>query len=371
MIVRRLEEKMFTRLAPRLVKYLTPVAFPAAEGLVAQVYQQMRRDFQLVPPVTLHSPLPKVLAGVWGMLRESLVAGPVSRAGREVVAESVSRINRCSFCVDAHSALLYGVSEKDVADAIRDGRPDQIRDPKTRSIAEWAFANRSPGAEILSSPPFSRDEAPEIIGTAITFHYIDRMAQVFLADSPVPLPSGLRWMRGFVTQVAGATVGKRVMSISVRAGGSEGLLPAGLLSREFSWAQPKPAVAAAFGLVEAVVEEAGKAVLPKVVCDLVRHHVGGWNGEDPGMSRKWVDEATAGLSERDKAAGRFTLLTALAAYQVDDSIVLAFRSHFPPDESLLAAAAWASFTATKRLASWLQPASTEAFGRNSVRIQVG
>ncbi len=359
MLAKRIEQKIFTRYAPKLVNHVMPVPFNEAKGLVAQIYDQMMSDFQLVPPVTVHSPLPKLLAGVWGMVRESLVAGPVSRADREVVAEAVSHINECPFCVDVHSTLLYGASEKGAADAIRHGRADQIQDPKTRPVAEWALATRSPGAEILRSPPFSREEAPEIIGSAVSFHYIDRMVNVFLGDSPMPLPSGLRWLRGLMTRMAGSLIGKRVMRMSVRPGDSLALLPEAELPQEFSWAEPKPAVAGAFARLTAVVEEAGEETLPEAVRDLVREKVAAWNGEDPGMSRKWVDEATGDLDERSTAAGRLALLTALASYQVDKDVVEAFRAHFPSDAQLVAATAWASFTAARKVASWLQPASVD------------
>ncbi|WP_206601487.1 carboxymuconolactone decarboxylase family protein, partial [Mycobacterium paraense] len=173
---------------------------------------QMKREFQLVPPVTLHAPIPELLTGVWGMLRESIVAGSVSRGLREVVCEGVSAINQCSFCVDAHSILLVGAGDTSTANAIRANRPDLIADRKTREVAMWAFANRQPGADILREPPFTAHEAPQLIASAACFHYIDRMVQVFLPDGPVALPSKLRWLRGTTIRVAGTAAGKRIMA---------------------------------------------------------------------------------------------------------------------------------------------------------------
>ena len=80
----RVEDTLFTTLAPQIIKHIDAVPPRDADGLVGEVYRQMRREFQLVPPVTLHAPIPELLAGVWGMLRESIVAGPVSRRLREV-----------------------------------------------------------------------------------------------------------------------------------------------------------------------------------------------------------------------------------------------------------------------------------------------
>jgi AhpD family alkylhydroperoxidase len=353
----RVEQSLFNAQAPKLIKYIDPVPPAKAHGLVAEVYNQMRLEFQLVPPVTLHAPNPELLAGVWGILRETIVAGPVDRTLREVVCEAVSEINQCSFCVDAHSALLTGAAHKHTADAIHANRPDRISDPTMRSVARWALANREPGAEVLSHPPFSTEEAPELIGSAVCFHYIDRMVSVFLSDSPVPLPTWLRWLRGTVIRIAGATVGKRIMAVTVEPGGAVGSLPEAQPSPEFSWAQPKSAVAAAIGRLEAVIEAEGRKALPESVRNLVAQRVTGWNGEAPSVSRSWVETAVTSLDEPDRPAGRLALLVALAPYQVDETIIREFRDRHRSDSTLVAAAAWASFTATRRLAGWLEPAA--------------
>jgi hypothetical protein len=220
------------------------------------------------------------------------------------------------------------------------------------------MANRTPGAEVLSHPPFTAQDAPEIIGSAVCFHYIDRMVSAFLSDAPVPLPSWLRWLRGTVVRVTGSTVGKRIMALQVEPGHAVGSPPEAQPSREFSWAQPKPAVAAAIGRLEAVIETDGQKTLPEPVRDLVAQRVAGWNGEHPSISRSWVETAVGSLEEPDRPAGRLTLLVALAPYQLDETVIQGFREHYPSDSSLLAAAAWASFTATRRIADWLTPAAT-------------
>lgn len=353
----RIEQNLFDQHAPKLIKHLDTVPTAKAEALVAEVYDQMRREFQLVPPVTLHAPNPELLAAVWGMLRETIVAGPVDRTLREVVCEAVSKINQCSFCVDAHSTLLTGAAHKHTADAIYANRPDQISDPTIRAVAQWAMANRTPGADILAHPPFSAQDAPEIIGSAVAFHYIDRMVSIYLSDAPVPLPPWLAWLRGTVVRVAGSTVGKRIMSLSVEPGHAVGSLPDADPSPEFAWAAPKPAVAAALGRLEAVVEAQGTQALPESVRTLVTQRVAAWNGEEPGISRSWVEDAISPLPDADKATGRLTMLVALAPYQVDETVIRDFRGDHTTDATLLAATAWASITATRRIAGWITPAA--------------
>lgn len=349
------EELLFTRFAPRIIRHIKAVPPRQAHGLVADVYGQMKKDFQLVPPVTLHAPIPELLAAVWGMLRESIVAGPVDRTLREVVCEGVSAINECSFCVDAHSMLLAGAAARTTADAIRAKRLDLIDDTKTRGVAEWAFANRQPGAEILRQPPFTPDEAPEIIASAACFHYIDRLVQVFLPDGPVALPSKLRWLRGVTIGVAGSVAGKRIMQLYVTPGGAVGAVPQAKPSAEFDWTAPRPALAAAFGNAEAVIEELGQKALTYPVRQLVQDRIATWTGEEPGISRSWVEDAVKDLDEHERAAGRLALLVAIAPYQIDENIIERFRDIQPADADLLAAVSWASFTATRRIAGWLSP----------------
>jgi AhpD family alkylhydroperoxidase len=115
------------------IRYIQPVAPNSAEGLAARVYPQIKKEFgALVEPFTLHSPLPELLAGAWSACRESLLVGSVRREVKEAVAATVSRINQCAYCVDAHTIMLNAISALNSADAIIHQRYDQIRDAAVR-----------------------------------------------------------------------------------------------------------------------------------------------------------------------------------------------------------------------------------------------
>src|SRR5262245_63876738 len=90
-------ETIIERMA-QTIKYVTAAPYGTAAGLTAEVYRQMQADFLPIPLLTLHSPMPEVMAGVWSILRESLLAGQVDRARKEVMAATVSKINECPFC---------------------------------------------------------------------------------------------------------------------------------------------------------------------------------------------------------------------------------------------------------------------------------
>src|SRR5262245_12141051 len=340
-------ETIIERMA-QTIQYVKAAPYGIAAGVTAEVYQQMQADFLPIPLLTLHSPLPEVMAGVWSILRETLLAGNVDRSRKEVVAATVSKTNTCPFCVDAHTSMLHATSNHDAASAILRGDYNSIHDEQLRALVQWAVANRTPNANGILQPPFSPHDAPEIIGNAIAFHYINRMVNVFLGDTLLPLPSALKGVTG---RLLGAMAGKEMVR-RLEQGHSLKFIPQAQLPDDLSWAAENPAVAGAFAGFAKVVEEAGSAVLPEGVRALVSERVQAWNGEAIGLSRRWVEDAVVDLKEAHRAAARLTLLTALASYQVDTSIVEAFQSQYPEDAHLIAATAWASFTAARRAGVW-------------------
>ena len=128
------------------------------------------------------------------------------------------------------------------------------------------------------------------------------------------------------------------------------------LPADLAWAKGSPNITGAFARFSAAIDRAGRAVVPEDVRDCVNKHVQAWDGNDPGLGRLWVEEAIDGLDEKSKDIGRLVLLTALAPYQVDEGMVKAFTAHIIGDARLLGALAWGSFTAARKIGTWL-PAS--------------
>jgi hypothetical protein len=153
------------------------------------------------------------------------------------------------------------------------------------------------------------------------------------------------------------------------------LVPKATLPDDLSWAALNPNVAGAFAGFVQVVEEAGTAVLPEQVRLLVSERVQAWNGEAMGISRRWVEDAVVEIEEAHRAAARLALLTALASYQVDSSIVEVFQAQYPEDAQLIAATAWASFTAARRVSVWIArlrlPKPESRFGAYTLTRSIG
>ena len=97
----------------------------------------------------------------------------------------------------------------------------------------------------------------------------------------------------------------------------------------------------------------GAQALSPEVRNAVSNAVEKWNGSDPGMDGGWFEEVSAHLGKRIKTPDVWLSLTALAPYRVDESIVRAFSASSPGDKRLISALAWSSFTAARKIGSWL------------------
>ncbi|MFE3678275.1 carboxymuconolactone decarboxylase family protein [Streptomyces griseus] len=325
----------------RQVRYVDVIAPHRARGLVAQVYRATERDFGvLAPPVALHSPAAASLAATWLMLREVLlVDGRVSRAVKETVATAVSRANDCPYCVHVHQAVLGTLP------------PDRTVSP----VAEWAAAagRHHPGDPAGSAPPpFTEAQLPELCGVVVTFHYINRMVSVFLADSPMPAltPAPLRAPIMRTTALAMRPVTPGPMA----PGASLDLLPAAPLPPGLEWALGSPPVAEAFGRAFAAVDQGARWV-PKPVRERLRSRLDRWDGSAPGLGRAWLDEAVSALPAEDVPAARLVLLTAFAPHQTLPEDVAAFRVRFPTDRELVELTSWAALTTAVRIGGRLLP----------------
>jgi AhpD family alkylhydroperoxidase len=276
-ISERVEERI-VRTGAQKVKYLRPVAYEDANGLVAAVYRQMRRDFQLLTPITAHSGIPELLAAVWCITRETLIAGSVPRLHKEVVAAAVSQANRCTYCVDAHVLMLQGGNEDETARALTMANLERIPDYALRSLAKWGLSTRFSKEAADLRHPFDQGRAPEIIGTAVAFHYINRVVDVFLEKSPMELPWPLSWAKGPLGKIAASTFAKRLVGVTARPDDSLQLFPDAQLPPDLSWAQSNPFVAGAYARLATAVESVGRNFISTPVSALVLDRVARWNG---------------------------------------------------------------------------------------------
>lgn len=334
-----------------MIKYVHPVNVASAEGLVAEVYAQIKRDFgRVVEPFTMHSPSPKLLAGVWMACREAELVGNVPRSFKESVAAAVSKLNQCPYCVDAHTIMLNATGEHTAASSISDGDYDQIANHRIRSLVNWALATDSPESRILRSPPFSRQDAPEIIGTAVFYHYITPVASVLLSETP--LPSNNPWLNSPLKRAA-SLMFHGAVNRSKNEGESLRFLPQAELPADLCWAEERFSTAQAFARFAAAIEAIGEHTLPTEVREVIQRLVNGWNGKAGKLSQENLENEICEFENPLRSAARLTHMTLTAPYRINEKSILQFRQYFPEDEKLLGALAWASFTRARKIGTWL------------------
>lgn len=339
-------------LALAQIRHIEPAAYGAAGPLGDRVYEQLEHDFGVIaPPVVLHSPAPEAMAACWLMLRETLlVPGSVGRPAKEAVAAAVSQANACPYCVTVHGATLRGLADGRSAARIADRRIDEVPDPRLREAARWALDGAVRPVGRRPPAPFPPGQAPEYLGVALTFHYINRMVNVFLEDAPMP-PGAPRRGLAMVERVLSGMI--RSASRRVRgAGESLSLLPAAEVPYDLGWASGNPGLAQALARAAATLERAGERSVPGPVRELVLSELDGWDGRALGVSRSWTSRPLEAVPASARPAARLALLTAMASYQVDDSVVEECRASLPGDAALVELAAWAAMAAARHVAGW-------------------
>jgi hypothetical protein len=90
---------------------------------------------------------------------------------------------------------------------------------------------------------------------------------------------------------------------------------------------------------------------------LCREHVeafvGKWRGESISQNRQWIDYEAEGFVEPVKSMVQLAMLAAVTPWQVDERRILIFRKYFPEERVLLSTLAWGSFTAARRIGTWM------------------
>jgi AhpD family alkylhydroperoxidase len=339
------------------MRFIEPVRPRRTRGLVADVYAEVRRDFALLrdpegnSPWLAQSPDPEILAGFWSAFYETVVAeGSVERADKELIAAAVSLGNDCPFCVDAHSFLCRVAGESGAARALSEGRIAGIDDLGKRALAAWATATREPGSKTAQRLPFGTREAPEIIGTALAFHYANRIVEVFQGHRGLNFgPAPLRRM----TIPSVAVVARRAMRRRHEPGRALSSLPEAELPEDLEWARAAPTVATAWASFARAVEHGGSAVLSPPERGFVISVLEDWDGRGQPVHSGSIEQALRAVSPRSRPAVRLALLAAFAPDQVDEDIVEHFRRTCPGDRELVRAVSWAALRAVRRIAAIL------------------
>jgi hypothetical protein len=219
-----------------------------------------------------------------------------------------------------------------LAEAIARGRTPS--DEGHARVLAWGRASRAPEAPETTSYPFPAAHAPAYIGTALTFHFINRIASVLLTENL--LPANAQRLR------AVRSLGGRSLARTVRRLPAPG---AGLTLLDAPGPGPTWARGTTVGPAYAALRDAalaGGGLLDEADRSLVRETLEGWDGGHPSL-------AWDGFPDRSRPGARLALLTALAPYRTTDEDVTAWRKSADTDRDLVRLVAYGAFAAVDRV----------------------
>jgi len=348
-----IETKIAEQNAQR-VKYIKVIGLKESEGKVNRINVQIDRDFGLVGPMTLSTPSERVHAIRWATARESFVVeNNVKRVTKEIIAAGVAQINKCPYCEDVHRTSISSAGNNDAAKAIINGSWKSLKNERTKAIIDWSINTRNPNASIIRNPPFSKIEAPEIIGTALVFHSTNRLVSIFLEESPLPGLLNNNLLKKVALKIASKTLFKTMVTKKVNEGESLQFIHNYKIQKSFEWSKTIPSFSRALAAEKMLLYEIEKEIIPQKLVSLFKNKVKKWQGEEMPLGRSWLQILTNGLSEAEKPIANLIFLAAFEPYTITKTDIDAFRKIYPDDKDLVDVSFWAIQILTNRISEWL------------------
>ena len=347
MLMKSFEDRVFKSAAPQSITHIIRPDLDTKDPALRIILDQVAEEFQVAPPLTIHMSDPALLAGLWHATREIYVVNPSTRTIREAVAGAISAVNSCPYCVAVHDGMFAAGGGDDASDIIKAARA-------------WASNTLNPDQQAPQklAQDLPSEDITQIYGTAMLYHYLNRMVSVFLSDSPVNLPGMTTGPGKKLAKAMFSIMGKRIIRVDAPPGQSAVIATGDLrpeLPAQFNWARDTATIADALAHFASAIEAAGLEAVPDEVRALTLAHLSRWKGEQSPLSRAWIEDEIAPLSDAMKPAARLCLLTIRAPWQVDDALIAEFRRTSPGDRPLIQTTAWAAFRAADHISSWFAP----------------
>ncbi|RLD57552.1 MAG: hypothetical protein DRJ05_09550 [Bacteroidetes bacterium] len=321
------------------INHIKHIQKKKAHGKLKQLYKHIELNFgKLAEPFVLHSLNVELTASVWATLCETvLVEGKVKRSLKEAIATSISETNKCNYCVDAHSIMVFG-TEKDLLNTIT-----RISNGKTKPITRedkiilWALKNLDFENPIIQKPPFNKEEAPEIIGTAVLFHYLNRMVTLFAGDSPLPSVK----MKSVLINIVSRFVFAKAIKKKKTAGESLMFIDESNSRKGFDWAISNPNINEAFQYFKYQTENRIEQVLSPELISLLKQQSTNLHLLKPGFGNEKIKNFLKTVKPSEKQIAEFCFLIMFEPYKVHEKHFLALKLKFN-DGQILQVASFAS-----------------------------
>lgn len=158
----------------------------AAQGSVKEVYDEMKNSLGMVPNVfKALSLFPEGLKLYVAMFKGTMFADTkLTRAVKEMIASTVSRINQCDYCLGHHKNFMtqYGISPAVSEQVVNDPQSAEISDAEKRLLAyvekvtRHAYKVTDADVEGLKEIGWTHEQILEATLVASLFNSINRFA---------------------------------------------------------------------------------------------------------------------------------------------------------------------------------------------------
>lgn len=296
------------------IKHLKYIKKREAKGKLKEIYKHIELNFgALAEPFTIHSLNTELTVGVWSTLYETvLIENKVQRSLKEAIATSISEINKCNYCVDAHSMMIFGM-KKSLQNNISTLKNCET-EPKTKEdkLIFWALQNLDFDNEIITKPPFSTEEAPEIIGTAVLFHYINRMVNIFAGSTPLPTAK----MKGLIINIAIKFIFSKAIKKKKIKGESIKFIDKDINSDTFDWANSASEIKKAFEYFRYQSENKIDKILSHELVSLLKIQAINLNLLKPAFGNEKLENFLKMVKPNEKQIAEFCFLTMFEPHKI-------------------------------------------------------
>jgi len=314
------------------------------------LYNHIEKNFgKLAEPFVLHSLDFDFVAGVWSMLYETvLVEINVNRTIKEFIAVAVSETNKCPYCVEAHDIMALTMGESAYA------KIDDVKSKKANSKTKedrlilWALNNLKYENREVSNPPFSPIEAPEIIGTAVLFHYINRMVTIFAGDSPLPTARMKNVVKGFAANF----VFKKAINKPKKRGDSLRFLENIASENFFEWAKPIPEIQTSFRYFKFQTETKIEKILSQEFVVMLKKQSKNLQWLEPVLGNSNQIEFTNNFNQSEQETAKFCYLVMFEPHKVQEKQIFSLKKSFT-EKQILQITAFSAFVIAENIGEML------------------
>ncbi|OYT15897.1 MAG: hypothetical protein B7C24_10635 [Bacteroidetes bacterium 4572_77] len=321
------------------IKHIKYICKRKAKGKLKILYRHIESNFgKLAEPFVLHSIKLNYISAVWAVLYETLlVEQKIKRSIKESIATCISEVNKCPYCIDAHTVMVFG-TDKSLENNIQHLKTNPTESPtKEDEIIYWALHNLDFQNKLLKSPPFNKQEAPEIIGTAVLFHYINRMVQVFAQDSPFPISFWKKQIKYFAANF----IFNKALKKPKTKGESLGFLNTTSLNNDFIWAKETPEIQSAFCHLKKEISQDINTLLSSESIDYIKNTAKNLDLLNNSFGHKNKNAFLENIKQKDKIVSEYCFLMMFEHHKIQDTHIKALKE-FLSQEQILQLSAWSS-----------------------------